>query len=165
MILASLGKLSVQQAITDADEDSTNVIQIAAIDWAGMTDIWWTVQTAVVAATAGTLKFELVMSQEAALDTNIQVACVDIAAITDKRVATVGRFIAAFNLSKVLAMMLEEDASDYPFIGMRYTLSTSTTISVNANLSFTEPHTLQHRMVVDSNIDNSIDVASAGSGA
>ena len=89
----------------------------------------------------------------------------DIAVITDKRVATVGRFIAAFNIAKQMAMMLEEDASDYAFIGQLNTLAGSTTISINANLSFTEPHTLQHRQVVDSNIDNSIDVASAGSGS
>ena len=165
MILASLGKLSVKQALTDADPDSTNVIQVAAIDWGAMTDVWLVVQTSTVAATAGTIKVELVMSQESTLDTNVQVCCVDIAAITDKRVATVDRFIAMMNIGKTLAMMLEENASDYPYIGMRYTLSTGVTISVNAFLSFTEPITLQHRQVVDSNIDNSIDVASAGSGA
>ncbi len=166
MILASLGKLSVGQAITDADEISENVIQIAAIDWAAFTDVWWVVQTSVIAATAGTLKFELVLDTQVGLDgTQVQVCCVDIAAITDKRVATVGRFIAAFNIGKQMKQMLEEDASDYAFIGMENTLSASTTISVNSSLSFTEPHTIPHRQVVESNIDNSITVASAGSGA
>jgi hypothetical protein len=166
MILASLGKFSVAQAITDADEISENVIQIATVDWGAMTDVWWVVQTNVVAATAGTLKFELVLDTQVGLDgTQVQVCCVDIAAITDKRTATAGRFIAALNVTKTLAMMLEEDVSDYAFIGMENTLSAATTITIDAWLSFTEPHTLQHRMEVESNIDNSITVASAGSGA
>lgn len=167
MILASLGKFSVDQDITGSDEISENVIKIAAVDWGAMTDLWWVVQTTTIAAGDGsdTLKFELVLDTAVGLDgTQRQVCCVDIAAITDKRVATVGRFIAAFNIGKQMAMMLEEDLSDYQYIGMENTLSSGTTISINANLSFTEPHTLQHRQVVESNIDNSIDVASAKSG-
>ncbi len=35
MILAALGKLSVEQAITASDEDSTNVIQLPAQDYVG----------------------------------------------------------------------------------------------------------------------------------
>lgn len=166
MILASLGKLSVGQAITDADEISENVIQIAAVDFSAMTDLWWVVQTNVIAATAGTLKFELVLDTQVGLDgTQRQVMAVEIAAITDLRVATTGRFIAAFNVGKQMMQFLEADGSDYEFIGMENTLSTSTTITIDAWLSFTEPHTLQHRMQVESNIDNSIDVASVGSGA
>ncbi len=165
MILASLGKLGIAQDITGSDEDSTNVIKIAAVDWGAMTDLWWVVQTTTVAAVAGTLKFELVLSKETTLDTNVQVCCVDIAAITDLRVATVGRFIAMLNVGKTMAMMLETDLSDYQYIGQLNTLAGSTTISINSNLSFTEPDTLQHRQIVDSNIDNSIDVASIKSGA
>ncbi len=165
MILASLGKLSVAQDITGSDEDSTNVIQIAAVDWGAMTDLWWVVQTTTIAATAGVMKFELVLSQETTLDTNVQVCCVDIAVITDLRVATVGRYIAMLNVGKTMAMMLEADLSDYVYIGQLNTLAGSTTISINSNLSFTEPPTLKHRQIVDSNIDNSIDVASIKSGA
>lgn len=165
MILASLGKLSVAQAITDTNPDSANVIQHAAIDFVGMTDVWWVVQTNVAAATAGTIKVELVLSQESTLDNNVQIMCVEIAAITDKRVATAGRYIAAMNVSKQLNQMLEDDGSDHPFIGILYTLSSSVTITVDAFMSFTEPTTLHHRMQVLSNIDNSISVASAGSGA
>jgi hypothetical protein len=167
MILASLGKLSVQQAITAADEDSTNVIQIAVVDWAAMTDLWWVIQTTTIAAgdSADTFAFSLVMSQETTLDTNKIVAAVNITGIADKRLATTGRFIAAFNIGKQMKQMLEEDASDYPYIGQTNVLSTGATVSINSNLSFTEPHTIPHRMVVESNIDNSIAVASAGSGA
>lgn len=166
MILTSVGNFSVAQDITGSDEISENVIQIATVDWGAMTDVWWCVQTETAAATAGILKFELVMDTQVGLDgTQVQVCCVDIAAITDLRVATAGRFIAALNVSKMLAMILEDDASDYAFIGMENTLAGSTTISINAWLSFTEPVTIQHRMQVESNITNDIDVASAGSGA
>jgi len=164
MILASLGKLAVKQALTSSNQDSTNVIQIAAVDWAAMTDLWWVVQTTTVAATTSTFKFALVLSKEATLDTNIEVMSVLIAAITDLRVATVGRFIAAFNVGKMLKQILETDVSDYAYIGGLRTVSAGT-ISVNEFLSFAEPHTIDHRMTVDSNITNSIDVASAGSGA
>lgn len=165
MILASLGKLSVAQSLTDADEISENVIEIAAVDFSAMTDLWWVVQTNVVAAAGTTYKFELVLDTTAGLSgTQRQVCCVEIAAITDKRVATVGRFIAAFNLGKQMMQFLEEDGSDYQFIGMENTINTSGTITIDAWLSFTEPHTLQHRMQVVSNIDNSIDVASDDSG-
>jgi len=164
MILASLGKLASKQDITSSDEDSTNVIKIAAVDWAAMTDLWWVVQTTTVAATASTFKFALVLAKEAALTNTIEVMSVLIAAITDKRVATVGRFIAAFNIGKQMKQLLETDASDYAYIGGLREVSAGT-ISVNESLSFTEPRTIDHRQVVDSNIDNSIDVASAGSGA
>lgn len=165
MILASLGKLSVAQAITDADPISSNVIQHAAIDFVGMTDVWFSVQTNVAAATAGTIKIELLLATSAALTSNVQVMCVDIAAITDKRVATAGRMIAAMNVGKQLMQMLEDAGSDNPFIGIKYTLSAAVTITVDAWMSFTEPRTLDHAMQVESNIDNSIAVASAGSGA
>jgi hypothetical protein len=167
MILPSLGKLSVAQDITASDEDSTNVIQVAAVDWAAMTDLWWVVQTTTIAAgdSADTFDFSLVMSQETTLDTNKTVAMVSITGIADKRLATIGRFIAAFNIGKQMKQMIEEDASDYPYIGQLNVLSAGATVSINSNLSFTEPHTVVHRQVVDSNIDNSIAVASVGSGA
>ncbi|MHC4387345.1 MAG: hypothetical protein ACYSX1_01925 [Planctomycetota bacterium] len=163
MIIASLGKLCVAQAITDADEISENVIQLPATDYVGITDVWWVVDTNVVAATAGTLKFELVLAQEAALTNVVQVACVDIAAITDKRVATAGRHIVAMNVGKMLKDMLDTDGSDYPFIGEKHTLSTSTTITINSSLSPTEPQTEMHRMATVSNVTIPA-ISSAGSG-
>lgn len=165
MILASLGKLSVGQSLTDADEISENVIQIDTIDWGAMTDLWWTVQVTTVAATVGTLKFSLVLDTQVGLDgTQVSLMSVDIAAITDLRVATIGRFIAAFNIGKQMAMFLEDDLSDYAFIGMENDLGTGVTISINANLSFTEPITLQHRMAVDSPVTVA-GIASAASGS
>ena len=163
MILAALGKLSVAQDITGADEISENVIEIAALDYIGFSDLWWVVDTETVAATAGTLKFELVLAQEAALTNTVQVCCVDIAAITDLRVATIGRHIVALNVGKMMVNMLDTDGSDYEFIGMHNTLAGSTTISINAVLSPTEPPTEPHRMVVTSNVGVP-SVASVGSG-
>lgn len=163
MILAQKGKLSVAQAITDADEISENVIQYDAVDYAAITDLWWVVDTNVVAATAGTLKFALVMATAAGLGTAVEVCSVLIAAITDKRVATVGRHIVAINIGKMLKEMLETAGSDYAFIGMKNTLSASTTITINASLSPTEPPTLHHKMTTVSPVGVPA-IASAGSG-
>ena len=164
MIIATLGKLMAAQAITDADEISENVIQLPATDYAALTDVWWVVQTNVIAATAGTLDFTLVMADQVGLDgTNLKVCAINIAAITDLRVATAGRFIAAFNVGKVLKQMLETDGSSYPFIGQTNVLSTATTISINSVLSPTEPHTIHHKMATVSNVTVP-SVASAGSG-
>lgn len=164
MIIATLGKLSTAQAITDADEISENVIQLPATDYAALTDVWWVVQTNVAAAIAGTLDFALVLADAVGLDgTNLTVCAVNIAAITDKRVVAAGRFIAAFNVGKVLKQMLETDGSSYPYIGQTNTLSTSTTITINAALSPTEPHTVHHKMATVSNVTTP-GIASAGSG-
>ncbi len=165
MILAALGKLSVAQAITAADEDSTNVIQIPAADYVAFSDLWWVVDTAVIAAGDGsdTFDFSLVMSQEAALTTNKVVCSVSITGIADLRLATIGRHIIAINVGKQMVNMLDTDASDYPFIGQINVLSAGATVSINAALSPTEPRTEPHRMVVTSDVGTP-DVASADSG-
>ena len=111
MIIPSLGKLCVTQALTDADDISDNVLQIPAIDYVAMTDVWWVVDTNVIAATVGTIKLSLVMATGANLATSVQVACVEIAAITDKRVAKAGRHIVAMNVGKMLKDMLDTDGS------------------------------------------------------
>jgi len=164
MILPQKGKLSVAQAITDADPISENVIQLAAVDYRGPTDLWWVVDTNVIAATAGTLKFALVMDTSAALTAApLEICSVLIAAITDLRVATAGRHIVALNVGKMIQEMIETSGSDYVFVGMVYTLSAAVTITCNAVLSTTEPHTIHHKMV---NVSNSAvpTIASAGSG-
>ena len=163
MILATLGKLSVAQAITDTDPVSDNIIQIPASDYIAMADAWWVVTTIVVAATAGTIKIELRMATSAALTSYVQVACVDIAAITDKRVATINRHVVNLNLGKTLVQMLDDDGSTYPFIGIKYTLSASTTITVDAAISPTEPWSEYHKMVTESPVGVPA-IASAGSG-
>lgn len=163
MIIASLGKLSVAQDLTDSDQDSTNVIQLPATDYAALTDVWWVVDTETVQVTDDTIKFALVLAQEDTLDNTVEVCSVLIAGTADKRTATVGRHIVAINVGKMLKEMLETSGSDYPFIGMLNDLATSVTISINAVLSPTEPHTVHHKMATVSNVTTPA-IASAGSG-
>ena len=170
MILASKGKLSVAQVLTGT-EISENVIQFAAIDYAAMTDLWWVVDTVIVATTEGAITFRLVMAQAADLVTQtdanyaayVNVASIEILVIADKRVATVGRHIASMNIGKQLKEMLEEDGSVFPYVGMSTTLAGSTTLGINASLSPTEPQTLHHKMVTVSPVGIPA-IASAGSG-
>ena len=164
MILATLGKLAVAQALTDADEISANVISMPAADWAGITDLWWVVDTNVAAATAGTLKFALVVSTAAELTTSQEICSTYVAAITESRVATAGRHIISVNIGEMLKEMMETAGDTYYFVGMKNTLSTSTTITIDAVLSPTKPHTLHHAMVTDSPVGVPT-IASAGSGA
>lgn len=162
MIMASLGKLAVNQSLSGSDEDSTNVIQVAAVDWSAFTDLWWVVQTTVIAATTSTFKFSLVFSKEASLTTNVEIMSVLLADYDDLRAATVGNFIAAFNIGDQMKQMLEGDMSDYLYIGGLREISAGT-IYVNESLSFTKPHSLIHRMTTISNVVPP-SVASGGSG-
>ena len=163
MILASLGKFAVAQALTAGATDMTNVIEVAALDYTKFSDLWWVVDTAVVAGGAGAITFDLVVSKENTLDTNVKVLTVIAASIADIRVATIGRHIASVNIGKMLVNILDTDDSDYEFIGMIGTLGGSATISIDAVLSPTEPPTEPHRMVVVSNVTVP-EVASVGSG-
>jgi hypothetical protein len=63
----------------------------------------------------------------------------------------------------MLKEMLETDGSSYAFIGMKNTLSASTTITINASLSPTEPQTLHHKQVITSPVGVPA-ISSAGSG-
>lgn len=150
MIIAKLGRLSTVQALTAGSTDSSNVIEIAAIDFSSFSDLWWVVDTNVVAGGAGTLLFDLVVAQEDTLDNVVSVYRAYMAAVTDVRVATAGRHIAAMNIGKTLTNILDTDGSDYEFIGMISTLGGSATISIDASLSPTPPHTEHHKQVVTS---------------
>ncbi len=163
MILDQKGKLSVVQALTAGATDSQNVIQMAAVDYAGITDLWLTIDTNIVAGGAGTLVFDLVMSEESTLDTNTSIVQTSIAAVTDLRVATIGRHITTINVGKTIKEMLEASGSDTPFIGLISTLGGSATITIDAALSPTEPQTLHHKMVVVSPVGVPA-IASPGSG-
>lgn len=166
MIIASLGKMAIAQAITDANEDCTNVIQIPATDYVGFSDLWWVVDTAVIAAGGGgeTYTFSLVMAQtETPLATYKVIAQAYVTPEGDLRLATVGRHIVALNVGKMIVNMLDTDASDYVYIGQANTLSAGATISINSSLSLTEPATEPHRQIVDSPVGIPA-IASAGSG-
>jgi hypothetical protein len=152
MIHDRLGVLSKAQAITDADEISENVVKGTAADFAAMTDVWWVVDTAVAAATAGTLKFALVLATAAGLGTSIEICSVLVAAITEARVATAGKRIIAINVGKTIKDIIGSSGDTYYFLGMKNTLSASTTISINAALSNSEPRSGDATQVVDSNV-------------
>ncbi len=153
MIIASLGKLCVAQALTATTQISDNVIQLPTIDYAALTDVWLVIDTVVVAGGSGTLLFDLVMDTQVALDgTQVSVNRTYLAAETDLRVTTLGRHICAVNVGKMLKEMLETSGSDYPFIGLVMILSSSATVTVDASLSPTEPHTIHHKMQTESNV-------------
>lgn len=158
MILTAFGTLSVAQTITNSNEISENVIEYtpdsSGVDYSAMTDIWWIVSTSVIATGDGSdsYKFALVMATSAGLGSSIEVCSVLIEDKLDLRVATVGRFIAAFNIGKMLKQALETDGSGYEFIGMKNTLTAGSTISIDAELSPTEPHTIHHKMATESNV-------------
>ena len=167
MILVSLGKLCIAQTIASAQtDDSDNVIELSAIDYAAMTDVWLVVDTNVIATGDGsdTYAFELVLSQESTLDTNKQVIQRTVTGFEDPSVKTVGRHIIAVNLGKMLKEMLEEDGSDYEFIGLIIAVSSGAQITIDAVISPTEPHTIPHRMQTVSNVGFPA-IASADSGS
>ena len=162
MILDRLGILCKAQALTDADAVSENVIKGTAADFAAMTDVWWVVDTAVAAATAGTIMLSLVAATAANLTTAIEICAIHIAAITEARVATAGKRIIAVNVGKTIKDILGALGDTYYYLGMKTDLSTSTTISINAALSNSEPRSGDARQVVDSNVTIP-DKVSAGS--
>ncbi len=163
MILATLGKLSVAQSLTAGTTDSTNVITLPAKDYIAFADAWLVITTVVIGSGSGTLTFDLVMSQEDTLDTNVSVVRTYLASEADVRAATVNRHIAALNLGKMLVQMLNDSGSDYPYVGLVYTLSSSAAITVDAAISPTEPWTEYHRMTTVSPVGVPT-VGSAGSG-
>jgi hypothetical protein len=154
MILPFLGILSTAQDLTSGSTDSENVIQLPATDYIGITDVWWVVDCETVATGDGsdTFDFILYLSQEATLDTNIEVCSVGFTGYADIRIATAGRHIAALNVGKMLKDMLDTSGSDYPFIGMISTISAGSTVSINAALSNSEPQTEYHSQVNVSNV-------------
>ncbi len=163
MITASLGKLCVAQSLTAGSDISDNVIQLAAVDYAAITDAWLVIDTNVVAGGSGSLKFALVLATAAGLGTSVEVVSTLLSAITDIRSATAGRHIININIGKMLKEMLDTSGSDYPFIGLKTTLGGSATISIDAVLSPTEPQSETHRQVTTSNVGIP-GIGSAGSG-
>jgi hypothetical protein len=150
MILDKKGRLCVAQALTDADAISDNVIKMTAADFAALTDLWWVVDTVVAAATTGTIKLSLVAATAAALTTSLEICCVNIAAITEARVATAGKRIIAVNVGKSIKDILDTSGDTYIYLGMKTDLSAGTTITIDAALTPTEPRTPDHAEVVDS---------------
>ncbi len=164
MILATLGKLSVAQSLTNGATDSENVIQLPAADYVAFADAWLVITTIVAAGGSGSLTFDLVMATAANLTTNVSVIRSVLASEADIRAATKNRHIVALNLGKMLVQMLDESGSDKPFVGLICTLSGSATITIDAAISPTEPWTEYHKMVTVSPVGVP-SIASAGSGS
>ena len=164
MLLDRLGKLAAGQDLTAGAADSTNVIEVAALDYAHPVDLWWVVDTEIIATGDGadTFAFQLVLSQESTLDTNVEILSRTVTGYASACLATAGRHIVAINIGKMLKDVLAAAGSDYEFIGMISTVSTGATLSINASLSNSEPQTEYQAQVVDSNVGIPA-AASAGS--
>jgi hypothetical protein len=154
MILSAPGKLSTEQDLTAGATDSENVIQMSAIDWAAYTDLWWVVDCETIATgdAADTFAFQLVLSQEATLDTNVEVLSRTVTGYQAHSLATAGNHIIDINVGKMLNEILGTGLSDYPYLGMISTVSTGGTVSINAAMSPSEPHTISHAQAVVSNV-------------
>jgi len=151
MILAKVGKLSVAQDLTEADEISENVIDLSTLDYSGLTDLWLTIDCETIAAgdSSDTFDMSLVVAQAAALTTALEVLAVRWTGIADRRCATAGARILGVNIGKMLTQLAD---SDYRYLGLVNTLSAGGTISVNASVGFTEPPTPSHAQNVVSNV-------------
>lgn len=169
MILDRLGKLqSGDTALAAGAVDSTNVIQVAALDYVHLTDVWWVVDTVVaptVAGTTSTFKFDLVLSAESTLDTNVEVLSRTVTSTASACLVANGPHIIAVNVGKMLKDLLGSSGSTYYFIGMIITLADgngNADLQATASLSPTEPSTAYSAQVVDSNVGVPA-AASAGS--
>jgi len=168
MILDRLGKMEAGAlALVAGAVDSTNVIQVAALDFAHPTDLWWVVDTHTAAGggTSSTYQFQLILSQESTLDTNIQILSRTVTGAASACIATAGKHIIACNVGKMIKDLMGEAGSDYAYIGMIITLADgngTATLKVNGALSNSEPQTEYAAQVVDSNVSVPA-AASAGS--
>jgi hypothetical protein len=153
MILEEFGVLSDQQLmVTNAATDSTNVIQLSAIKDVGFGDLWLTIETAAIATGDGsdTYQFQLVLSEEAALTTNIQVVSRTITGFASEELANIGRAILAVNVGQMIGE-LKEAITDL-YLGVICTLSDGAVITVNTALSPSKPRTKDNTQVIRSNV-------------
>ncbi len=156
MILTDLGVLSTAQDLTPSSATvSEDVIQVTALDWGALTDIWWVVDTETLATGDGsdTFKFQLIAGDAAALDTNnVEILSRTITGYASWSIAAAGRRILACNVGKMINDILGTDLSTYPYLGMLSTISSGSTVSINAALSPYEPRTIPHSQAVVSNV-------------
>ncbi len=152
MILEEFGSLSTAQDLTSGTTtDSENVIDLGAIDNIGITDVWLALETETLATGDGsdTYDFSLVVSDEATLDTNLEVLGVLITGVTDVRLATAGQPILVINLSKQLIGLA---SATKRFLGLISTISSGATVSINCAISPSAPETPKNIQVLRSNV-------------
>lgn len=153
MILEEFGVLSTAQDLTsDTTTDSENVILLPAIKDVGFGDLWLSVETETIATgdASDTFQFQLVLSEEAALDTNIQVISRTITGFASEELANPGRAILSINIGQMIGE-LKESATDL-YLGLISTISAGATISINAALSPSKPRTKDDTQVIRSNV-------------
>ena len=177
MILATLGKLSVAQALTAGATALTNQISESAILGSGPTDLWWVLDTNVIPGASGsssTYTFSLRVATSTALTTFKEVLSFLITGALDKRLLTAGKHLMVVNLGKILPQLIREfraeqtltDAS-LVYIGVMATLADgngTAAISVDCALSPTEPQSEHFEMKTVSPVGVPT-IASAGSGS
>ncbi len=153
MILEEFGVLSTAQDLTSATTtDSENVILLSAIADVGFGDLWLSVETETIATGDGsdTYQFQLVLSEEATLDTNIQVVSRTITGFASEEIANVNRAILSIDIGQMIGE-LKEDITDL-YLGLISTISAGATISINAALSPSKPRTKDNTQVIRSNV-------------
>jgi len=160
MLLDKPGVLSKGQDLTGGSAAaSTDQVKMTAKEWSGITDLWAVIDTETIATGDGsdTFKFELRVATSTALTTYLQVISVDFTGYADARIATVGNHILNANIGEMLRNTAQalRDAqtltdTDYIYVGFYYTPSAGSTLSVNAALSPSRPHSDYFRQPVDS---------------
>lgn len=153
MILEEFGVLSTAQDLTsDTTTDSENVILLSAIKDVGFGDLCLSIETETIATGDGsdTFQFQLVLSEESTLDTNIQVVSRTITGFASEEIANVNRAILSVNIGQMIGE-LKEAATDL-YLGLISTISAGATISINAALSPSKPRTKDNVQVIRSNV-------------
>lgn len=153
MILEEFGVLSTAQDLTSASTtDSENVILLSAIADVGFGDLWLSVETETIATGDGsdTYLFQLVLSEESTLDTNIQIVSRTVTGFASEELANVNRAILSVNIGQMIGE-LKEAVTDL-YLGLISTISAGATISINAALSPSKPRTKDNTQVIRSNI-------------
>jgi hypothetical protein len=151
MIIPKAGRLAAPQDLVPTTQDSTDTILLSSIDYAAPSDVWLVIDTETIATgdANDVFDFSLVVSQEEALTTNLEVLALRITGIADARLATAGNRILGVNLGKMLTQLAD---SDYDYVGLILGVTAGATLSVNIAISTTEPRTISHSQSVVSNV-------------
>jgi len=153
MILEAFGVLSEAQDLTsDSTTDSQNVIDLGAIANVGFGDLWLVVETETIATGDGsdTYQFQLVISEESTLDTNIEVISRTVTGYASECLATAGRAIIIAEVGQLIGELKEATTDRY--LGLISTISAGATISINAAVSPSKPRTKDNAQVTRSNV-------------
>ena len=152
MILEEFGILCDGQDLTAETADSDNVILLSAIADVGFGDLWLSIETETIATGDGsdTFQFQLVLSEESTLDTNIEVISRTVTGYASEELANIGRAIVSVNVGQMIGE-LKEAVTDL-YLSLQLILSAGATLSVNAALSPSKPRTKDNTQVIRSNV-------------